>query len=284
MLEYFQIPHETKYYSLTLPSLKPPAELSILPVLDVTPSTAVGTAAGEEEETPLRIFDSLAICEFLAEQHPEKHLWPADAHLRATARAAAAAMHSGFAALRNAYPSNFVARFTGPGIPFDEAIAKDVSKLLALWSRLRAAAKKRLAVLGQEDEGFLCGGFSIADAFFWPVLWVSWPRSRLPESHVAFIPGRRRVMFYFMFSMLMSILVQRFRSYDVPLTGAGEDALKWMETMWNHPVMKALGREYFRQEASSQSHMAVYDNVFSEKPDVTRGKFTEDWVFESKAI
>ncbi|KAI1183864.1 putative glutathione S transferase [Nemania serpens] len=247
VLEYFQIPHETKYYSLTLPSLKPPAELSILPVLDVTPSTAVGTAAGEEEETPLRIFDSLAICEFLAEQHPEKHLWPADAHLRATARAAAAAMHSGFAALRNAYPSNFVARFTGPGIPFDEAIAKDVSKLLALWSRLRAAAKKRLAVLGQEDEGFLCGGFSIADAFFWPVLW-------------------------------------RFRSYDVPLTGAGEDALKWMETMWNHPVMKALGREYFRQEASSQSHMAVYDNVFSEKPDVTRGKFTEDWVFESKAI
>lgn len=169
MLEYFEIPHETRYYNFTVPSLAPPAELAILPVLDVAPGLAAA-AAGEET---LRIPDSLAICEFLAEQHPDKPLWPADRHLRASARAAAAAMHSGFAALRDAYPCNFVAHFSGPGVPFNEVIAKDVSKLLALWSRLRAAAKKRLAVLGEEDEGFLCGSFSIADAFFWPVLWVS---------------------------------------------------------------------------------------------------------------
>ncbi|KAI1161720.1 putative glutathione S transferase [Nemania serpens] len=247
VLEYFQIPHGTKYYNFT--NLSPPAELRILPVLDVTstptPAPAPGLAAAEEET--LRIHDSLAICEFLAEQHPDKHLWPADSRLRASARSAAAAMHSGFAALRDAYPCNFVAHFTGPGVPFNEAIAKDVSKLLALWSRTRAATKKRLDVLGEADEGFLCGGFSIADAFFWPVLW-------------------------------------RLRTYSVPLTGIDEDALKWMETMWNHPVMKAQGRDYFRQERNPETLMAHYDSVFSDKPDVTRGKFAEDWVFDSTAI
>jgi glutathione S-transferase len=130
---------------------------------------------GDKDESPLRVADSLSISEFLAERHPDRPLWPRDPYLRARARTAAAQMHSGFAALRDACPSNFVARFTGPGIPFDEAAAKDVRDLGKLWDSLRAATKKRLALLGKEDEdeGFLCGGFSIADAFFWPVLWVS---------------------------------------------------------------------------------------------------------------
>ncbi|KAI0505460.1 putative glutathione S transferase [Xylaria bambusicola] len=242
ILEYFNIPYKVQYFNYTIPALTPPHELTTLPVLDVSPAPGA-IASSSEEESPLRIPDSLAIAEFLADQHPEKNLWPADPQLRALARVAAAQMHSGFAALRDAYPSNFVSRFTGPGIPFPEAVAKDVAKLLALWHRVRVASSKRLRELGETDQGFLCGGFSIADAFFWPVLW-------------------------------------RLRSYNVPLAGSTDEARKWMATMWNHPVMKAQGKEYFRQARDSQSHFGVYDDLFKATSDVTSGTFSEDWVFD----
>ncbi|KAI3336253.1 putative glutathione S transferase [Ustulina deusta] len=237
IFEYFQIPHRVQYYNYTIPALTPPPELRVLPVLDVTPA----------DEQPLRIPDSLAIAEYLADQHPDRRLWPADPQLRAHARVAAAQMHSGFAALRNAYPCNFVARFAGPGIPFDDAVAGDVRKLFELWHRVRVASKKRLAQLGETDRGFLCGGFSIADAFFWPVLW-------------------------------------RLRTYNVPLTGITDEGLGWMETMWNDPVMKAQAREYFRQARDPQTRMALYDDVFKAIPDVTCGTFTEDWIFDGASV
>ncbi|KAI0400637.1 putative glutathione S transferase [Xylaria palmicola] len=240
VLEYFQIPYRVQYFNYTNPALTPPPELTVLPVLDVAGDDDVAGA----EDTPLRIADSLAICELLAERHQDRALWPRDTRLRALARVAAAQMHSGFAALRDAYPCNFVSRFEGPGVPRGgEAVARDLAKLFSLWSRTRAAARKRLAQLGEADEGFLCGGFSIADAFFWPVLW-------------------------------------RLRSYSVPLTGLDEDGVKWMETMWNHPVMKAQGREYFRQAQDPQTQMLPYDDVFKNTPGVESGKFTEDWSFK----
>src|SRR5688572_26902955 len=48
----------------------------------------------------LRVWDSLAIAEYLAEQCPSLPLWPRDAAARAIARAASAEMHSGFQAMR----------------------------------------------------------------------------------------------------------------------------------------------------------------------------------------
>lgn len=80
-------------------------------------------------------------------------------------------MHSGFSNLRSIYHTNFVARYTG-NVPISEPALKDVQRLLALWGESRKATKARLSVLGEADDGFLFGGFSIADAFFWPVLWV----------------------------------------------------------------------------------------------------------------
>lgn len=177
VLEYFQIPYEVRYFNYTNPVLTPPPELTTLPVLGVSPGNGNDNDNdnANAEET-LRIPDSLAICEFLAEQHPKNPLWPRDAHLRALARAAAARMHSGFAALRDAYPTNYVASFSGPGLARihseNMAVENDVRTLVALWGETREAAKKRLAQLGEVDDGFLCGGFSIADAFYWPVLWV----------------------------------------------------------------------------------------------------------------
>ncbi|TGJ76151.1 hypothetical protein E0Z10_g10916 [Xylaria hypoxylon] len=246
ILVYFQIPYKVQYFNSTIPALAPPPELKILPVLDVTPAPDFVPGAEGEGET-LRVPDSLAIAEYLADQHPDKHLWPADPQLRALARATAAQMHSGFAVLRDAYTCNFVARYSGPGIPFGEAVAGDVRKLFALWDRVRVAAKKRLAQLGETDRGFLCGGFSIADAFFWPVLW-------------------------------------RLRTYNVPLTGITEEGLKWMDTMWNDPVMKAQAREYFQQARDPQSRIAHYDDVFKDSPGVTFGTFAEDWVFNGASV
>jgi glutathione S-transferase len=117
------------------------------------------------------IGESLSIAEFLAESHPEKNLWPKDKQLRALARSAAAEMHSGFSALRNTYATNFVAKYEG-NIPVGEEAKREVGRVLSVWSEARKASVKRLGELGEVDDGFLFGGFSIADAFFWPVLWV----------------------------------------------------------------------------------------------------------------
>jgi glutathione S-transferase len=117
------------------------------------------------------IGDSLAICEYLAESNPSLPLWPRDPQLRALARSAAAQMHSGFSVLRNTFGTNFIARYTG-NIPVSEEAKKEISRALSIWNDARKATKVRLAALDEKDEGFLFGGFSIADAFFWPVLWV----------------------------------------------------------------------------------------------------------------
>jgi glutathione S-transferase len=117
------------------------------------------------------INDSLAVSEFLAEQYPEYSLWPKDTYLRALARSAAARMHSGFPALRSTYHTNFLAKYTG-AVPHSEAARKEVEKALAIWADARKRTVARLKELGEKDEGFLFGSFSIADSFFWPVLWV----------------------------------------------------------------------------------------------------------------
>lgn len=106
------------------------------------------------------VWDSLAICEYVAEQHPEAGLWPKDAKTRARARSLVAQMHSGFGALRNALPMNIEAHL--PGIKLPEAAQQDISRLQAIWHDTRAE-------FGQGGP-FLFGAFSIADAFFAPVV------------------------------------------------------------------------------------------------------------------
>lgn len=117
------------------------------------------------------INDSLSIVEYLAESHPSLPLWPRDARLRALARSAVAEMHSGFSALRNAYPSNFIALYEG-AVPLDDAMKREVQRLFVVWANARRATAERLGELGEKDEGFLFGGLGIADSFFWPILWV----------------------------------------------------------------------------------------------------------------
>lgn len=86
------------------------------------------------------------------------------------ARSAAAEIHSGFSALRS-FDTNFVAKYTGE-IPVSDQALKDIERVLKVWENARELTVKRLEELGEEDEGFLFGAFGIADAFYWPVLWV----------------------------------------------------------------------------------------------------------------
>lgn len=106
------------------------------------------------------VWDSLAICEYAAEAHPGAKLWPQDPKARARARSLAAQMHSGFGALRQALPMNIEAHL--PGVDIPEAARQDISRMQAIWHDTRAE-------FGQGGP-FLFGGFSIADAFFAPVV------------------------------------------------------------------------------------------------------------------
>lgn len=105
------------------------------------------------------VWDSLAICEYLAEQFPEKGMWPQDSAARAAARSACAEMHSGFGELRSAMWMNIRASFPGKGrTPGAQA---DIARICELWESC-------LARFGRHQ--FLFGGFSIADAYYAPVV------------------------------------------------------------------------------------------------------------------
>jgi len=106
----------------------------------------------------VRIGDSLAISEYLAERFPAAGLWPTDPVARAHARAAAAEMHSGFSSLRGECPMDLKVMET---VELSAATGADIHRVVALWSELRA----RFGAGGD----FLFGGWGIADAMFTPV-------------------------------------------------------------------------------------------------------------------
>lgn len=107
----------------------------------------------------ITVWDSLAICEYLAERFPEKSLWPHDPEARALARSICAEMHAGFTGLCSAMWMNIRASFPGKGRT-PEAQA-DIGRVTEIWEDC-------LERSGQ--HGFLFGDFSIADAFYAPVV------------------------------------------------------------------------------------------------------------------
>jgi glutathione S-transferase len=108
----------------------------------------------------LRVWDSLAIVEYLAELHPGLPIWPRASVARAHARALAAEMHSSFAALRKECPTNF-RRQTKP-VCLSEAASADLSRIDAAWREARARSA--------QSGPFLFGAFSAVDAMFAPVV------------------------------------------------------------------------------------------------------------------
>ncbi|WP_223642008.1 glutathione S-transferase family protein [Corallococcus sp. EGB] len=107
------------------------------------------------------VWDSLSICEYLAEAFPEAKLWPTDRAARAMARSVTSEMHSGFQALRTNLPMNITARKTVPGVDAP-GVHADIARIQALWEGCRERYGK--------GGPFLFGAFTIADAFFAPVV------------------------------------------------------------------------------------------------------------------
>ncbi len=109
------------------------------------------------------VWDTLAIAEYVAETNPDKALWPRDAKQRARARSVCAEMHSGFSALRNSFGMNIEASLpeVGARVLDENAGARaELARMIALWS-------DALALSGGP---FLFGDYSIADAYFAPVV------------------------------------------------------------------------------------------------------------------
>jgi glutathione S-transferase len=107
----------------------------------------------------LVLWESLAICETLAEWFPAARLWPVDATARAHCRSVAAEMHGGFAALRQEMPMNLQLRTTKEP---SAAVQADVDRITKVWRMCR----ERYARGG----ALLFGGFTLADCMYAPVV------------------------------------------------------------------------------------------------------------------
>lgn len=106
----------------------------------------------------LKIWDSLAICEFIAELAPDKNLWPSDPFERALARSYVSEMHSGFTSLRGQLSMDIRLRMKINHL--SPATLSDIRRILSLWK----------SALKNSKGPFLFGEFGIVDAFYAPVV------------------------------------------------------------------------------------------------------------------
>ena len=149
----------------------------------------------------LSVWDSLAIVEYLAERYPERGLWPQDAVARAQARCICAEMHSGFRSLRSKCSMNIEAELAEVGarvLAEEPGVVADLHRIGAIWT----------SALARSGGPFLFGEFSIADAYYAPV-------------------------------------VARVRTYGLPMPAATQ---AWMARVWATPAVSDWVREALREE------------------------------------
>ena len=125
-----------------------------------SPSGKVPALVIEENGMGRTLWDTLAICETLAERHKEATLWPQESARREEARCIVAEMHSGFHNLRKTMPMDLAARHPTPKI--DSALGDEIERIKSIW----VSALERFG----HEGGFLFGKFSLADCFYAPVV------------------------------------------------------------------------------------------------------------------
>jgi glutathione S-transferase len=140
---------------VSIPLRRPDSKKAIL---KHSPSGKVPLLKIQERGKTLPVWDSLAICETLAERHPRAGLWPAGAPARATARAYAAEMHAGFPNVRDQLSMYFVNRLPLPELRENTQI--EIARILEAWK----------TALKTHKGPFLFGRFSIADVMYAPVV------------------------------------------------------------------------------------------------------------------
>ena len=148
VLKYFKIPFEELQILLGRPNSKEK-------ILQHSPAGKVPIL----KQGKVTIWESLAICEYLAELFSNRNLWPADRNARALARSVANEMHAGFIHLRKACPVNIKARKPLEKISPD--IERDVARMKTIWEDCLKQYKTK--------GNFLFGAFSIADAMYAPI-------------------------------------------------------------------------------------------------------------------
>lgn len=145
-MSYFDIPFEEVLVRLDQPGTQSE-------IMRYSPSGKVPALIDGE----IKIWDSLAIMEFLNEKFPERKMYPADPATRALARSVTAEMHSGFPALRQHLSFHVKRKYED----FDLSPAlTDIRRIRTIWSEC----------LTRSGGPFLFGEFSIADAMFAPVV------------------------------------------------------------------------------------------------------------------
>jgi glutathione S-transferase len=108
----------------------------------------------------VRVWESLAILEYLAEKYPDAGLWPGEPRARAHARAIAAEMHAGFVPLRRHCPMNMWRPVKKRDLPAE--VAANVARIDAMWTDCRSRFGR--------GGPFLFGRFGAADAMYAPVV------------------------------------------------------------------------------------------------------------------
>ncbi len=127
-------------------------------ILKHSPAGKVPVLKIVEGAKTLTVWDSLAICETLAERHPDAGLWPNDPDARAIARSYACEMHSGFPDLRDQLTMDMARKKDLPELREDTKI--QIARILKAWEGPLAAYK----------GDFLFGKLSVADCMYAPVV------------------------------------------------------------------------------------------------------------------
>jgi glutathione S-transferase len=172
------------FETIVIPLRQPETKAKILehspsgkvPLLEIEEASSSEAVGHNKSGRTLAVWDSLAICEAVAERHPEAGLWPRDRDVRAIARCYAAEMHSGFPDVRDQLGLDFVGKKPMPELREDTQAQLD--RILESWERALAAHK----------GDFLFGGFGVADCMYGPVV------SRLETYGVAVSPAVRGYM------------------------------------------------------------------------------------------
>lgn len=148
VLTHFKVP----FKEVLIPLARPDSKVKIL---KYSPSGKVPLLKHGKST----VWESIAICDYVADLFPKKNMWPKEYAKRAYARSIASEMHAAFFNLRKACPMNVRARIT---VELTPEVTKDISRMTAIWEDAR---KKH----GQSGD-FLFGDFTIADAMFAPVI------------------------------------------------------------------------------------------------------------------